>query len=77
MCASCWYVMALGLYLYACIHRTPSLRPAVQSNVPCELVEHFDPSFPMIVGGVPENETALSFLQVRTEDGGARCAIST
>ena len=34
-------------------------------HVPCEFVDHFNPAYPIIVGGLLANETALAFLQVR------------
>ncbi|WFD43241.1 Glycoside hydrolase 2 (Mannanase, beta-galactosidase) [Malassezia psittaci] len=34
-------------------------------GIPCEFVEHFDPHYPVIVGGLNPNETALGFLQAR------------
>ncbi|KAG9111073.1 Glycoside hydrolase 2 (Mannanase, beta-galactosidase) [Ceratobasidium sp. 392] len=34
-------------------------------NVPCELVEHFDPAFPIIVGGLLPAEERFGFVQVR------------
>lgn len=35
------------------------------ANVPCEFVEHFNPAYPVIVGGLLPNETSFGFLQVR------------
>lgn len=35
------------------------------ANIPCEFVEHFDPRYPVVVGGLNPNETAFGFLQVR------------
>lgn len=35
------------------------------AQVPCEFVEHFDPAYPVILGGLLPNETSFGFLQVR------------
>jgi ribosome biogenesis protein BMS1 len=35
------------------------------SNVPCELVEHFDPHYPIIVGGLLAAEERFGYVQVR------------
>ncbi|KZP01321.1 DUF663-domain-containing protein [Calocera viscosa TUFC12733] len=35
------------------------------ANVPCEMVDHFDPAFPIIVGGLLQTEEQFGFLQVR------------
>lgn len=37
----------------------------VIKNVPCEFVEFFDPKFPVIVGGLLDNELKFGFSQVR------------
>lgn len=34
-------------------------------NVPCELVEHFDPAFPIIVGGLLSEEERFGYITVR------------
>lgn len=34
------------------------------SSMPCELVEYFDPTFPLIVGGLLPNEENIGYLQV-------------
>ncbi|OQR75081.1 ribosome biogenesis protein bms1-like [Tropilaelaps mercedesae] len=34
-------------------------------GVPCELVEHFDPSYPIILGGLNTAENRVGYLQVR------------
>lgn len=35
------------------------------SNVPCEMIEHFDPHYPIIVGGLLPAEDRFGYLQVR------------
>jgi ribosome biogenesis protein BMS1 len=35
------------------------------SNVPCELIEHFDPRYPLLVGGLLPSEEQLGYVQVR------------
>lgn len=35
------------------------------TNIPCELVEHFDPSYPIIVGGLLAAEERFGYLTVR------------
>ncbi|KAI6027547.1 DUF663-domain-containing protein [Pisolithus microcarpus] len=35
------------------------------SNVPCEMIEHFDPHYPIIVGGLLPSEERFGYLQVR------------
>lgn len=35
------------------------------SNVPCEMIEHFDPHYPIIVGGLLAAEDRFGYLQVR------------
>ena len=34
-------------------------------GVPCELVKHFDPSYPLIVGGVQGGEQSLGYLYIK------------
>ena len=34
-------------------------------NVPCEMIEHFDPEYPVILGGLLSAEERLGFVQVR------------
>ena len=41
-------------------------------DIPCELIERFDPRQPLIVGGLSPGEEKLSYLQV----GGALCAVN-
>ena len=35
------------------------------SSIPCEFIEHFNPKFPVIVGGLLQNEQNLGFVQTR------------
>jgi ribosome biogenesis protein BMS1 len=42
-----------GAYMRICLER-----------VPCELVQHFDPSVPLLLGGLLPNEQTMVFLQV-------------
>ncbi|KAI6042628.1 DUF663-domain-containing protein [Pisolithus marmoratus] len=35
------------------------------SNVPCEMIEHFDPHYPIVVGGLLPSEERFGYLQVR------------
>ncbi|KAI6114737.1 DUF663-domain-containing protein [Pisolithus croceorrhizus] len=35
------------------------------SDVPCEMIEHFDPHYPVIVGGLLPSEERFGYLQVR------------
>lgn len=37
------------------------------SNVPCELVEHFDPHYPIVVGGLLAAEERFGYVQVRVK----------
>jgi ribosome biogenesis protein BMS1 len=37
------------------------------SNIPCELVEHFDPHYPIIVGGLLAAEERFGYVQVRVK----------
>ncbi len=39
-------------------------------NVPCELVEHFDPRFPIIVGGLLGEEERFGYVTVRIKRTG-------
>ncbi|ORX85008.1 DUF663-domain-containing protein [Anaeromyces robustus] len=34
-------------------------------NLPCEFIEHFDPTYPVIIGGLLSTEEAFGFIQVR------------
>ncbi|KAJ3190155.1 Glycoside hydrolase 2 (Mannanase, beta-galactosidase) [Gaertneriomyces sp. JEL0708] len=34
-------------------------------NMPCEFIEHFDPNFPLLVGGLLASEESFGFIQVR------------
>ncbi|WFD30975.1 Glycoside hydrolase 2 (Mannanase, beta-galactosidase) [Malassezia sp. CBS 17886] len=36
-------------------------------DVPCEFVAHFDPAYPVLVGGLLPNETGFGFLQARVK----------
>ena len=36
-------------------------------DVPCELIQHFDPKYPLILGGLLSGESSLGFSQVRTK----------
>ena len=35
------------------------------TNIPCEMIEHFDPAYPIIVGGLLPAEERFGYLQVR------------
>ncbi|KAI9218255.1 hypothetical protein BC828DRAFT_407761 [Blastocladiella britannica] len=37
----------------------------ILDRMPCEFVEHFDPRYPVVVGGVGQGEDQYSFMQVR------------
>ena len=45
-----------GLYIRAELH-----------DVPCDFVTKFDPTYPVILGGVLSNETSMGFLKVRVK----------
>lgn len=46
-------------------HRAGSYARVVLANVPYEFVAHFDPKYPVIVGGLTATEDRFGFLQVR------------
>ncbi|KAG8737832.1 Glycoside hydrolase 2 (Mannanase, beta-galactosidase) [Ceratobasidium sp. 414] len=46
-------------------HRAGAYVRVELENVPCELVEHFDPIFPIIIGGLLPAEERFGFAQVR------------
>ena len=35
------------------------------TGVPCELMQHFDPSQPLLLGGVSASEEGVGFMQLR------------
>jgi hypothetical protein len=50
-------------------HAFDSYRPGLYvrlelRNVPCEFVTHFDPTYPILIGGLLPNERTMGFLQV-------------
>lgn len=36
------------------------------ADVPCEFVSHFDPAYPLILGGLLNSEEAVGYVQVNT-----------
>ncbi|CAZ85707.1 unnamed protein product [Tuber melanosporum] len=46
-------------------HRAGTYARVVLSNVPYEFVAHFDPKYPILVGGLTATEDRFGFLQVR------------
>ncbi|CAE6363390.1 unnamed protein product [Rhizoctonia solani] len=46
-------------------HRAGAYVRIELENVPCELVEHFNPAFPIVVGGLLSAEERFGFIQVR------------
>ena len=46
-------------------HRPGSYVRIALSNVPCEMIEHFDPMYPIVVGGLLPAEERFGYVQVR------------
>ncbi len=46
-------------------HRPGSYVRIELSDVPCEMIEHFDPTYPIVVGGLLPSEERFGYIQVR------------
>ena len=46
-------------------HRPGSYLRLKLRSVPCEMVRHFDPRTPLVVGGVGADEAGVGLMQVR------------